>query len=96
MTSTKRRCKSIRVQAAIDRHVEGKNAPKTRRVGIVIPPKPKGQTGALCSLSGIPAASHIARERIAADVEAFQKRGGKIERLGTTKIFHHIDADNDE
>lgn len=37
-----------------------------------------------------------ASEQIAADIAAFQARGGKIERLGTTQVFHVVEADNDE
>lgn len=36
-----------------------------------------------------------ASARIAADIEAFEARGGRIERLGVTRIFHHL-ADNDD
>lgn len=30
-----------------------------------------------------------ASQRISADIAAFVKRGGRIEKLGTTKLFHH-------
>lgn len=30
-------------------------------------------------------------ERIAADIAEFERRGGRIERLGVTKLFHHPD-----
>lgn len=32
-----------------------------------------------------------ASARIAADIAAFERKGGRIERLGITKIFHHPD-----
>jgi hypothetical protein len=37
-----------------------------------------------------------ASDQIAADIAAFKARGGKIERLGTTQVFHVVEADNDE
>lgn len=36
-----------------------------------------------------------ASARIAADIAAFEAAGGRIERLGVTRLFHHI-ADNDD
>lgn len=36
-----------------------------------------------------------ASERIAADIAAFQARGGRIQVLGVTRVFHVDDADND-
>ncbi|HVI60096.1 MAG TPA: hypothetical protein VM619_14655 [Luteimonas sp.] len=37
-----------------------------------------------------------ASERIAADIAAFQARGGKIEVLGITQVFHTYESDNDD
>jgi hypothetical protein len=36
-----------------------------------------------------------ASDQIAADIAEFKKRGGKIERLGVTQVFHVTEADND-
>ncbi len=38
-----------------------------------------------------------ASEQIAADIAAFERRGGRIEKLGITRVFHHPAdlADND-
>ncbi len=33
----------------------------------------------------------MASARIAADIAEFERRGGRIERLGITKLFHHPD-----
>ena len=49
-----------------------------------------------CSMSGVPDARRIASARIAADIAAFQKRGGRIEHLGVTRLFHEIDSENDD
>jgi hypothetical protein len=38
-----------------------------------------------------PAMTH---ERIAADIDAFRKAGGEIERLGTTRSLRRIDPDD--
>lgn len=36
----------------------------------------------------------MTHERIAADIDAFRKAGGKIERLGVTRSLLRIDPDN--
>src|SRR5690606_30826106 len=43
-----------------------------------------------CALDGVPERQRAASERIAADIAAFEARGGRIERLGPTKFFNRI------
>lgn len=81
-------------EAAIARNVSGKTRTSTQAVFIA--PKRIPGTGALCSLSGIPIGNQVARERIADHIAEFERRGGKIEHLGTTKVFHDTFSDNDE
>lgn len=60
------------------------------------PAKPR-RTEAACALHGIPDANRAASTRIAADIAAFQAKGGRVERLGVTNVFKHIGtAANDE
>lgn len=43
-----------------------------------------------CSLDGVSEQQRQASARIAADIAAFEARGGRIERLGPTKFFDRI------
>lgn len=43
----------------------------------------------------IPPSQAAARARIAADIAAFEARGGRIERLGVTRFFHAIGDDGE-
>lgn len=43
-----------------------------------------------CALDGVPERQRAASARIAADIAAFEARGGRIERLGPTKFFDRI------
>ena len=62
---------------------------------------PSTPTAAASSNTGQPSASRpggkhaaLTRERIAADLEAFRKAGGKIEVLGVTRVLTRIDGDD--
>lgn len=46
--------------------------------------------------TSIPEIARSNREQIAADIEAFRKAGGRIERLGPTQFFKPARAGNDE
>ena len=43
-----------------------------------------------CGLSGVSDQQQLASDRIAADIAAFQARGGRIQQLGPTQFFKHI------
>ena len=49
-----------------------------------------------CSMSGVPDAKRDASNRIAHDIAAFKAGGGRIERLGVTRVFHHPASNDDE
>lgn len=73
-----------------------RDVPRTLAQGAPLAAPKRRTESAGCSLVGIPDANRAASDRIAADIAAFQARGGKIERLGTTQFFKHINASNDE
>lgn len=59
-------------------------------------PPPQGKaskTSQLFAPSKTPVRGPITRERLAADLEAFRRAGGKIEVMGITRSLHRIDAD---
>lgn len=43
-----------------------------------------------------PQSKHIASERINADIDAFVRRGGAIEVLGTTQTFKRLEVNPNE
>ncbi|WP_298580503.1 hypothetical protein [uncultured Luteimonas sp.] len=57
------------------------------------PPPARRRAAVACTLDGIPQANLAASDRIAADIAAFQARGGVIERIGTTRVLKHIGDD---
>lgn len=59
-------------------------------------PKQSNFTAAPGTVSDRPRHLMSASERIAADIAAFEARGGKIEILGITRVFHNYDSDNDD
>ena len=98
---TTRRKKAAAVQAAIDRHVERqaeqRTSAKPAKASIVIPPRTAGTRGnADCSIASIPDFKRDASKRIAADIAAFEARGGVIEHLGITKHFHNSAANDSQ
>lgn len=56
-----------------------------------VPPSKTTRLFAPRKAKGNPVITH---ERIAADLEAFRKAGGKIEVLGVTRTLSRIDADD--
>jgi len=69
-----------------------------RKLVAPAPLAPRRQAGPACTLDGIldgiPDANLAASDRIAADIAAFQARGGVIERLGNTRVLKHIGGDD--
>ena len=59
----------------------------------VAPAVPPSKTSHLFASRPAGKNSAITHERLAADLEAFRKAGGKIEVLGITRALHRIDAD---
>ena len=59
----------------------------------VAPAVPPSKTSHLFASRPTGKNTAITRERIAADIEAFRKAGGKIEVLGVTRTLTKIDGD---
>lgn len=57
------------------------------------PPTPPSNTSHLFSSRKPAERNSITHERLAADLEAFRKAGGKIEVLGVTRALKKIDGD---
>ncbi|NLA67979.1 MAG: hypothetical protein GX856_07025 [Gammaproteobacteria bacterium] len=70
------------VAKAISGLAKAKRAPPLRRVDTNFP-------AALATVDHGFDPRRAASARIAADIAEFERRGGRIERLGVTRIFHH-------
>ncbi|TDK23810.1 hypothetical protein E2F46_09775 [Luteimonas aestuarii] len=69
--------------------------PRPKRPGAIsAPPAGESAKTGRTSVSRKPKQSPtLTRERIADDMDAFRKSGGKVEVLGTTRTLTRIDAD---